>query len=104
MSVSSAANSTSHDQELIHFMNGLRKRNPGELEFHQAVQEVAESLVPFIMEHSKYRDAQILERMTEPDRIIIFRVCWEDDKGNTRTNRGYRGSGGHPRANPAHHR
>ena len=46
--------------------------------------------MPFVHEHSNYQDAQILERLTEPDRIIIFRVCWEDDKGRVRTNRGYR--------------
>ena len=72
------------------FMRGLEKRNPGELEFHQAVREVAESVVPFLVEHPKYREAQILERMTEPDRIIIFRVTWEDDQGCFRANRAYR--------------
>jgi glutamate dehydrogenase (NADP+) len=72
------------------FMQGLIKRNPGEVEFHQAVHEVAASVIPFINEHPKYIEHQILERMTEPDRTIIFRVCWEDDEGNIRTNRGYR--------------
>ena len=76
--------------ELERFMQGLVKRNPGEPEFHQAVQEVAESLIPFILENPKYRDARILERMTEPDRVVIFRVCWEDDEGNLRTNRAWR--------------
>ncbi|MCL4149444.1 UNVERIFIED_CONTAM: hypothetical protein GTU68_018259 [Idotea baltica] len=71
-------------------MSGLKRRNPGEKEFHQAVQEVAETLVPFIENNPKYSNANILERMTEPDRVIIFRVCWEDDEGNIRTNRGYR--------------
>ena len=52
-------------EELNCFMHGLIKRNPGELEFHQAVREVAESLFPFLLEHRKYRDAYILERMTE---------------------------------------
>ncbi len=77
---------------LIHneFMQGLIKRNPGEIEFHQAVSEVAASVIPFINENPKYIENQILERMTEPDRTIIFRVCWEDDEGNIRTNRGYR--------------
>ena len=51
--------------ELDNFMTGLIRRNPGEPEFHQAVQEVAESLTPFIMEHPEYRDAQIVERMAE---------------------------------------
>jgi glutamate dehydrogenase (NADP+) len=76
--------------ELDKFMKGLTRRNPGESEFHQAVQEVAESLVPFIMEHPEYRDAQIAERMTEPDRIIIFSVTWQDDAGCIRANRGWR--------------
>ncbi len=77
-------------EELDHFMAGLRKRNPGEPEFHQAVHEVAEVLVPFTLEHTEYRDAQILERMTEPDRVVIFRVTWEDDAGNIRANRAWR--------------
>ncbi|MBT7178973.1 MAG: NADP-specific glutamate dehydrogenase [Nitrospina sp.] len=76
--------------DLDEFMQGLVKRNPGEIEFHQAVEEVATSVIPFINEHPKYIKNQILERMTEPDRTIIFRVCWEDDAGNVRTNRGYR--------------
>jgi len=76
--------------ELERFMNGLIKRNPGEPEFHQAVREVAQNLIPFVLEHPKYGQAQILERMTEPDRIIIFRVTWEDDQGNIRANRAWR--------------
>ena len=82
--------STSKPLELEEFMNGLVRRNPGETEFHQAVHEVAETVIPYINENPKYRHAQILERMTEPDRTVIFRVCWEDDAGNVRTNRGYR--------------
>ena len=71
-------------------MHGLVKRNPGESEFHQAVREVTESLMPFILDHPQYRKAQILERLTEPDRIVIFRVTWEDDDGNIRANRAWR--------------
>jgi len=78
------------DLSLEHFMAGLKKRTPGETEFHQAVYEVAESVIPFILENPKYRQAGILQRMTEPDRTIIFRVEWEDDAGNIRVNRGYR--------------
>ena len=78
------------DLSLEHFMSGLRKRTPGEAEFHQAVYEVAESVIPFILAHPKYQQAGILQRMTEPDRTIIFRVEWEDDAGNIRVNRGYR--------------
>ena len=77
--------STAVQDTLDCFMRGLIKRNPGEPEFHQAVREVAESLMPFILDHSKYQDAHILERMTEPDRIVIFRVCWEDDNGEAST-------------------
>ncbi len=72
------------------FMEGLVRRNPGETEFHQAVYEVASSVIPFIADKPHYREAQILERLTEPDRVIIFRVAWEDDDGNIRINRGYR--------------
>ncbi len=81
-----------HDvsSEVDKFMLGLKKRNPGEAEFHQSVQEVVETLMPFVLEHRQYYNANILERMTEPDRIIIFRVCWEDDQGNIRTNRAWR--------------
>lgn len=76
--------------EVRHFMDGLVRRNPGEHEFHQAVQEFVETVMPFVLENEEYRHAQILERMTEPDRIVIFRVCWEDDQGNVRTNRAWR--------------
>jgi glutamate dehydrogenase (NADP+) len=81
---------SSAQTEIRLFMRGLIRRNPGEPEFHQAVQEVAESLMPFILEHRKYYDANILERMTEPDRVIIFRVSWEDEAGNVRVNRAWR--------------
>jgi len=72
------------------FMHGLMRRNPGEPEFHQAVQEFVEVVMPFVDEHPEYQEAQVLERMTEPDRIVIFRVCWEDDDGNIRVNRAWR--------------
>lgn len=72
------------------FYSGLQRRNPGETEFHQAVYEVAHSIFPYIADKPHYHDKQILERMAEPDRTIIFRVVWEDDKGNIRVNRGYR--------------
>jgi len=81
---------TAIKSELDKFMKGLVRRNPGELEFHQAVEEVAASVLPYILENRKYRNAQILERMTEPDRIVIFRVTWEDDKGRVRANRAWR--------------
>ncbi len=88
-----AKNTTNSDAEaeaLQQFMNGLIRRNPNETEFHQAVQEVAVDILPFTQDKPVYRKMHVLERMTEPDRIIIFRVCWEDDEGNIRVNRGYR--------------
>ncbi|HPG26899.1 MAG: NADP-specific glutamate dehydrogenase [Spirochaetaceae bacterium] len=78
------------DAYLDRFMSGLRRRNPGQPEFHQAVREVARDLVPFLEDKKAYKDAHILDRLTEPDRIIIFRVCWVDDANNVRTNRGMR--------------
>lgn len=77
-------------EELDAFMSGLERRNPGEPEFQQAVHEVAQTLVPFTLDHPQYRDAQILERLTEPDRVIIFRVTWQDDSGQIRANRAWR--------------
>ena len=76
--------------DLASFTSGLIRRNPGEPEFHQAVEEVVTSLIPFLRDHPKYSDAGILERMTEPDRVIMFRVCWLDDENRIRTNRAYR--------------
>jgi len=78
------------DKDLAAFMAGVIKRNPGEPEFHQAVQEVAMDIVPYIKDNKAVKKMQILERMTEPDRIVSFRVTWEDDAGNIRVNRGYR--------------
>jgi glutamate dehydrogenase (NADP+) len=75
---------------LDRFIAGVQKRNPGEPEFHQAVQEVAASIIPYIQDKPVYQEMQILERMAEPDRTVMFRVCWEDDNGNIRVNRGYR--------------
>ena len=80
----------SHDKELEKFLEGLKKRNPHEDEFHQAVEEVAASVMPWYLENEKYRKAQILERITEPDRIITFRVSWQTDKGEIRANRAWR--------------
>jgi glutamate dehydrogenase (NADP+) len=72
------------------FMANIIAKNPGESEFHQAVREVAETLIPFIEEKPRYKHLKILERMAEPERIIIFRVPWVDDKGEIHINRGYR--------------
>ena len=71
----SASHSSSVRQEVEAFMHGLEKRNPGEHKFHQAVREVTESLMPFILDHPKYKDAQILERLTEPDRKSLVMAC-----------------------------
>lgn len=81
---------SSVEAELKHFMQGLRKRNPHEKEFHQAVEEVATSVMPWYLEHPEFRKAQILERLTEPDRIVTFRVSWETDDGDIRANRAWR--------------
>jgi glutamate dehydrogenase (NADP+) len=81
---------TAADQGLDAFMAAVVERNPNELEFHQAVHDVAESLFPYMLEHPEYREAKILERMTEPDRVVIFRVVWEDDMGNININRAWR--------------
>ena len=78
------------DLTIEQFMVGLIKRNPNESEFHQAVKEVAESVIPFINKNPKYIKARILERMTEPDKVISFRVAWEDDQGDIQINKGYR--------------
>ncbi len=77
-------------KDLETFMAGVIRRNPGESEFHQAVREVAHSVIPYTMDHQIYRDEMILERLTEPDRVIIFRVTWEDDSGQVRVDRAWR--------------
>ncbi|MFV0276348.1 MAG: NADP-specific glutamate dehydrogenase [Parahaliea sp.] len=76
--------------DLATFMDSVKRRNPGEPEFHQAVHEVAMDIVPYIADKPIYRELRILERMTEPDRIISFRVVWQDDRGDIQVNRGYR--------------
>ena len=72
------------------FMTKVIEKNPGETEFHQAVREVAESVMPLIEENPKYKNSKILERMVEPERTIMFRVPWLDDKGEIQINKGYR--------------
>ena len=78
------------DKNVEVFMNYIIERNPGEKEFHQAVQEVAESTMPFIQKNPKYKKAKILERISEPERVVMFRVPWMDDSGEIQINRGYR--------------
>ena len=77
-------------QSITTFIEAVAKKNPNEPEFMQAVLEVAETVIPFIEENKKYQNKMLLERMVESDRIIIFRVVWIDDKGETQVNRGYR--------------
>ncbi len=72
------------------FVAAVAKRNPNETEFLQAVHEVAETVIPFIEENKKYQNKMLLERMVEAERVIMFRVVWTDDAGNTQVNRGYR--------------
>jgi glutamate dehydrogenase (NADP+) len=72
------------------FMEGVDRRNPGEVEFHQAVYEVAVNVFDFIADKEVYHEYQILRRIAEPDRVVSFRVCWEDDKGAIRVHRGWR--------------
>ena len=76
--------------ELQSFMETVKAKNPNEPEFHQAVEEVAMTLIPYINEHPEYEEAKILERMVEPERVVMFRVPWVDDKGEIQINRGYR--------------
>lgn len=72
------------------FMANVKAKNPGETEFHQAVHEVAESVIPFLENHPHYKTAKILERIVEPERVLMFRVPWVDDKGEFKINRGFR--------------
>ena len=76
--------------DLEQFMSGVEKRNPGQTEFIQAVREVAQDIFDFIEDKEEYHEAQILRRIAEPDRVVSFRVCWEDDNHNIRVQRGWR--------------
>ena len=77
-------------ERLIPIFDDVVRRNPGEAEFHQAAREVLESLGPVVAKHPDYVDAQVLERLCEPERQIIFRVPWTDDQGQVHVNRGFR--------------
>jgi len=77
-------------RQIEDFMKGLVQKNPGEIEFHQAVREVLESIMPFLKKNPKYIKAKIPERIIEPERVVMFRVPWMDDKGDIHVNRGYR--------------
>src|SRR5690625_2892751 len=76
--------------EFEDFMSRVRMRNPNETEFIQAVNDVVHSVLPYVLEHPKYQEHMILERIVEPERIIIFRVPWVNDTGKIEINRGYR--------------
>ena len=72
------------------FMDVVINQNPGQAEFHQAVEEVVESIWDYVNENSHYLHSKVLDRMVEPERVIMFRVPWRDDQGNVQVNRGYR--------------
>ena len=78
------------EQKVHDFMKGVIEKNPNEIEFLQAVEEVAEAVIPFMQENPKYNNKMLLERMVEPERVLMFRVPWLDDNGNTQVSRGYR--------------
>ena len=78
------------EQKVNDFMAKVIAKNPSEVEFHQAVHEVVETIIPFIEENPQYKEAKILERLVEPERVIMFRVPWLDDKGDVQVNRGFR--------------
>ena len=89
--VKAKTNGSSKVENEIHkFMSKVRAKDPNQPEFIQAVQEVAEAVIPYTMENQKYADAKILERIAEPERVIQFRVPWIDDKGRFHVNRGFR--------------
>ncbi len=78
------------DARVKQFMDGIIAKNAGEVEFHQAVLEVAESIIPFIEKNPKYKKEKILERIAEPERVIMFRIPWLDDNGEVQINKGFR--------------
>src|SRR5438477_3796413 len=78
------------NDQVATLMADVKTKNPAEPEFHQAVQEVVESLAPVLDQHPEYRKAKILERIIEPERVIMFRVPWQDDAGELQVNRGFR--------------
>lgn len=81
---------SSYPHQIDSFMEQVISKNPNEPEFHQAVREVAETVIPYMEDHPRYKKANILNRIVEPERIIIFRVPWLDDEGNVQVNRGIR--------------
>ncbi len=78
------------DSKIKDFFNAVKNKNRNEDEFLQAVYEVAEIVIPFIEQTPKYQNRMLLERMVEPERVIMFRVSWVDDSGKVQVNRGFR--------------
>src|SRR5512136_471428 len=87
---SAAGSAKTGNRKIEDFMSKVTAKNPGEAEFHQAVREVVESITPYIEKNPKYDKAKILERIVEPERVLMFRVPWLDDKGEIQVNRGFR--------------
>jgi len=83
-------NESDLESEMESFFLGFQRRNPNENEFFQAVHEMVVDVIPFMSKNERYRRMDLIERLTEPDRVITFRVNWVDDEKNIRTNRGYR--------------
>jgi glutamate dehydrogenase (NADP+) len=81
---------TTEDAAIAEFMETVKHRNPNEPEFHQAVYEIAQTIVPYVEEHPAYREGNVLERLIEPERTVSFRVPWVDDHNRVQVNRGYR--------------
>jgi len=91
MSAKKASKATSNiDEKVAAFMDKVKARNGNEPEFLQAVHEVAETVIPFIEKNRAFKGHNLLDRMVEPERVIMFRVPWVDDKGNAQVNRGFR--------------
>ena len=82
--------STAADDRVGSFMERVVERSPGEREFHQAVHEVVETVMPYVLENPEYCAHKVLERLTEPDRVVSFRVAWLDDNNDVQINRAYR--------------
>ena len=82
--------SSKYQNQIDAFINEVKLKDAHEPEFIQAVQEVAEAIIPFINDNPKYNSLKLLERMVEPERVIMFRVPWLDDDGKVQVNRGFR--------------
>ncbi len=90
ISTSRTGDKSGIDHQVDAFMERVVAQSPGEVEFHQAVGEVAKSVMPIVQNNRAYREAKVLERMVVPENVIMFRVVWTDDSGQVQVNRGYR--------------